>query len=81
MVNLNYALFKRTPTNYYFFNRESYINSRHLQYFEFIGKLFGLSLTKNSLMVSPSFSILLYKMILSEEITLKDILTEFEDER
>lgn len=77
MVNLNYALFKRTPQNYYFFYRESSFNPRDLQYFEFIGKLFGFSLTKNSLFVSPSFSIMLYKLILGEEITFDDIIEGF----
>lgn len=48
-----------------------------LQFFEFIGKLFAYSLFKKSILVSPSFSIILYKMILEEEITLKDILPEF----
>jgi hypothetical protein len=66
MVNLNYALFKRTKNNYYFFNSESKVNPRHLQYFEFIGKLFGFSLAHKSIFVSPSFSIMLYKMILGE---------------
>ena len=64
MVNLNYALFSRTPKNYYFFSRESYVNPRHLQYFEFIGKLFAFALTDNSLFVSPSFSFILYKLLL-----------------
>ena len=32
MVNLNYGLFTKTSKNYYFFNRESWINPRHLQF-------------------------------------------------
>jgi hypothetical protein len=51
-----------------------------LQYFEFIGKLFAFSLTESSLLVSPSFSSLLYKMMLGEEITIDDIVEEFEEE-
>lgn len=47
-----------------------------MQYFEFIGKLFGFSLAHNSIFVSPSFSIMLYKMILGEDITFEDIADE-----
>jgi hypothetical protein len=44
MVNPNYGLFMKTSKNYYFFNRESWINPRHLQYYEFIGKIFASSI-------------------------------------
>ena len=66
MVNLNYALFAKTSKNYYFFNRESWINPRHLQYFEFIGKLFAYAVINNDYCLTPSFSIVLYKMIVGE---------------
>ena len=33
MVNLNYGLFVKTSNNFYYFNRESWINPRHLQFF------------------------------------------------
>lgn len=79
MVDLNYALFKRTENNHYFFNRESDVNPRHLQYFEFIGKLVGFSLTKGSLLVSPSLSPIIYKMMLGEEITIEDIIEDFKE--
>ena len=65
LVNLHYLLFSRMPKNYYFFSRESFLNPRHLQYFEFVGKLFAFALTDNSLFISPSFSLLLYKLLLS----------------
>jgi hypothetical protein len=32
MANLNYGIFMKTSKNYYFFNRESWINPRHLQF-------------------------------------------------
>jgi hypothetical protein len=51
-----------------------------LQYLEFIGKLFAFSITETSLLMSPSFSNLLYKMMLGEEITIDDIVEEFEEE-
>ena len=79
MVNLNYGLFTKTSSNYYFFNRESWINPRHLQYFEFIGKLFALSLIKNDYFVAPSFSLVIYKMILGEEIEIQDLKSEFDE--
>ena len=66
MVNLDYGLFAKSSKNYYFFNRESWINPRHLQFYEFIGKMFALSIIKPSYFVSPSFSIIVYKMILEE---------------
>jgi hypothetical protein len=66
MVNLDYALFIRTFYNNYYFNKESDFNPRHLQYFEFIGKVIGFSLTNSTMFVSPSLSILIYKMILGE---------------
>jgi hypothetical protein len=66
MVNLDYGLFSKTFKNYYFFNRESWINPRHLQFFEFIGKLFALSIFKEGYFLSPAFSIILYKMILNQ---------------
>ena len=65
VVNLDYLLFSRTPKNSYFFSRESFLNPRHLQYFEFVGKLFACALAKDSLFISPSFSLLLYKLLLS----------------
>ena len=65
MVNLDYALFTRTFYNNYYFNKESDFNPRHLQYFEFIGKVVGFSLA-NNMFVSPSLSILIYKMMLGE---------------
>lgn len=70
MVNLDTGLFRLTDKNNYFFNRESYINPRHLQYFEFIGKLVANSLLRTEFTVSPSLSIILYKLILSETITI-----------
>ena len=70
MVNLDTGLFRLTDKNNYFFNRESYINPRHLQYFEFIGKLAALSLLRAEFTVSPSLSKILYKMILGETITI-----------
>jgi hypothetical protein len=66
MVNLNYALFAKTSKNYYFFNRESWINPRHLQYFEFIGKLFACAVINSEYFLTPSFSIVLYKLIVGE---------------
>ena len=78
MVN-NYGLFTKTLSNYYFFNRESWVNPRHLQYFEFIGKLFALSLIKNDYFVAPSFSLVIYKMILGEEIEIQDLKSEFDE--
>jgi hypothetical protein len=68
MVNLNYGLFVRTSKNYYYFNRESWINPRHLQFFEFIGKLFALSFMNKNYYLAPSFSTALYRAILSEPV-------------
>ena len=79
MVNLNYGLFVKTSKNIYYFNRESWINPRHLQFFEFIGKLFAMSIVKKDLFICPSFSILLYKMLLGEPIEMKDIIDEFDE--
>lgn len=79
MVNLNYGLFSKASSNYYFFNRESWINPRHLQYFEFIGKLFALSIIRKNYFVSPSFSTVIYKMILGEKIEIEDLRSEFDE--
>jgi hypothetical protein len=68
MVNLNYGLFMKTSKNYYYFNRESWVNPRHLQFFDFIGKLFALSIVRDGFLLGPSFSILLYKMLLGEKV-------------
>ena len=78
MVN-NYGLFTKTLSNYYFFNRESWVNPRHLQYFEFIGKLFALALIRPDFFVVPSFSLVIYKMILGEKIEIKDLNSEFDE--
>ena len=79
MVNLNYGLFVKTSNNFYYFNRESWINPRHLQFFQFIGKLFALSIVRESFFLCPSFSILIYKMILGEEIEIEDIIEECDE--
>jgi membrane-anchored glycerophosphoryl diester phosphodiesterase (GDPDase) len=50
-----------------------------LQYFEFIGKLFALSLIKNDYFVAPSFSLVVYKMILGEKIKIEDLKSEFDE--
>jgi hypothetical protein len=79
MANLNYGIFMRTGKNYYFFNRESWINPRHLQFLEFIGKLFALAIINREFYLAPSFSILIYKMILGERIDIADIAKEFDE--
>jgi hypothetical protein len=79
MVNLDYGLFTRTSKNYYFFNRESWVNPRHLQFFEFIGKLFALSCIKQGYFLSPSFSSVIYKMILEEKVEVEDLVEEFDE--
>ena len=79
MVNLNYGLFVKTSKNYYYFNRESWINPIHLQFFEFIGKLFAMSIVRGEFFLGPCFSILIYKMILGEEILIEDIIEEFDE--
>ena len=68
MVNLNYGLFSKSSSNYYFFNKESGINPRHLQFIEFIGKIFALSLLRGHFYVYPSFSTILYKKLLGLNI-------------
>jgi len=79
MVNLDYGLFVKSSKNYYFFNRDSWINPRHLQYFEFIGKLFALSFIKKVYFLSPCFSTVIYKIILGEKIGVDDLLDEFDE--
>lgn len=79
MVNLDYGLFTKTAKNYYYFNRESWVNPRHLQFFEFIGKIFAMSIIYQSRQLVPSFSILLYKSLLREKIDIQDIIEEFDE--
>ena len=79
MVNLNFGLFSKTSSNFYFFNRESWVNPRHLQYFEFIGKLFALAIIRKDFFIYPSFSIVIYKMILGEKIDIEDLRAEFDE--
>lgn len=79
MVDLDYGLFTKSSKNYYFFNRESWVNPRHLQFFEFIGKLFALSLVQRErYSLCPSFSIIIYKMILGQPISVDDLVEEFD---
>lgn len=81
MVNPGFSLFSPTDAGSYFFSRDSYVNPRHLQYFEFIGKLFALALTYcEFLFISVPFSPLLYKMILNQPITPEDLFSEFKEE-
>ena len=79
MVNLNYGLFTKTSKNYYYFNRESWINPRHLQFLQFIGKLFAMSIINRDFYVCPSFSTLIYKMILGVKIEIEDLIFEFDE--
>jgi hypothetical protein len=64
MANLDYGLFVKSSSNFYFFNRESWVNPRHLQFLEFIGKLFALSLVNQNLYLAFSFSTAIYRAIL-----------------
>lgn len=79
MVNLDYSLFSRNRKNYYFFSRESWINPRHLQFFEFIGKLVALSIINKSLFMAPSFSLAFYKIILGKTVTVTDLMDDFDE--
>jgi hypothetical protein len=79
MVNPNFALFSPTR-NGSFFSQESHVNPRHLQYFEFVGKLFAFALTHKFLLIASAYSPLLYKMMLRHPITPEDVLAEFEEE-
>lgn len=73
-----------TPGNVYFFSKNCLANALHLQYFEFIGKIVGLSLISPTYYITPSLSPLLYKILLDEKIELNDIAghyktTDFEE--
>lgn len=79
MVNLDLALFVKTPSDFHYLNSlnsESDINPCHLHYFEFIGKLFGFSIINPMFFICPSFSRILYKLILSETIQIEDLIAE-----
>lgn len=80
IVNPDYSLFAPTGSGSFFFSPDSYVNPRHLQYFEFIGKLFAFALTHEFLLITSSFSPLLYKMMLKHPITPEDVLSEFQEE-
>jgi hypothetical protein len=78
MANLNYGIFVKISKNYYF-NCESWVNPQHLQFFEFIGKLFSLSIVHERFLIRSSFSILLIRMLLGEKILVRGIGNEFDE--
>jgi hypothetical protein len=57
-----------TPQNYYHFAKQIGLNPRNLQYYEFIGKLFGKSIISKNYFVCPNFTLLLYKYLLDVPI-------------
>jgi ABC-type sulfate transport system permease subunit len=66
-------MFELTPGHVYFFSKNCCANPLHLQYFEFIGKIFGLSLIHSSYYISPTLSKLIYKLLLDEKIDFDDV--------
>ena len=73
MFNPDYALFKPSSTgNTYQPSSMSYINTEHLSYFKFVGRVMGKALHDNQLLdayFTPAF----YKQILNLPISYKDI--------
>jgi len=73
--NLNYSLFKYSTDNSYKLeiNPESGIaNENHLNYFEFIGRVLGLTIF-HSQHLSVSFTNLFYKKLLGRKLNLSDL--------
>ena len=73
MFNPNYSLFKLTDNGVsHYFNTQSYINPDHLHYLKFIGRMVGKALLDGHVM-DCYFAKPLYKMILGEDLTFKDL--------
>jgi E3 ubiquitin-protein ligase HUWE1 len=73
MFNPNYGLFKPSSTgNTYQPSSMSYVNTEHLQYFKFIGRIMGKAL-HDGFMLDAYFTPAFYKHILNLPITYLDM--------
>ena len=73
MFNQNYALFtKSSINNTYQPSSKSYINTDHLNYFKFIGRVMGKALHDGN-MLDAYFTPAFYKHILGLPITFQDM--------
>lgn len=72
--NINKGLFQRSENEEYSFiiHRNILSNVENLVIFNFIGKIIGKALLEN-LSINSCLNKIFYKMILNEEITLKDL--------
>eukprot|EP00818_Percolomonas_sp_WS_P010924 CAMPEP_0117451014 /NCGR_PEP_ID=MMETSP0759-20121206/8779_1 /TAXON_ID=63605 /ORGANISM="Percolomonas cosmopolitus, Strain WS" /LENGTH=1324 /DNA_ID=CAMNT_0005243581 /DNA_START=1599 /DNA_END=5573 /DNA_ORIENTATION=- len=72
MFNPNYALFTRSADRLYQPNAYSYINSEHLEYFQFVARVIAMAVYNNQLL-DCFFTRSFYKHILGKKITYHDI--------
>lgn len=74
MFNPNYCLFGATSGEGYTqqINPESGINSEHLQYFRFIGRVIGMAIFHRRFLV-VSFATYIYKLILGKPVSLQEM--------
>ena len=72
LFNPGFGLFIKSGKESYFPNSMSYINTNHIDFFEFAGKIIGLALIKNQY-VDAHLSFALLKQILHQDIVFKDL--------
>jgi E3 ubiquitin-protein ligase HUWE1 len=73
MFNPNYSLYTLTDNGVsHYFNTQSYINPDHLSFIKFTGRMVGKALFDGQYM-DCYFAKPLYKMILGEDLTFKDL--------
>jgi len=74
--NPNYSFFKYTNDKTYELNinpMSGFVESDHLNYFKFIGRIIGLALLQNQ-HLSVNFSYIFYKKIFNKKISFKDLI-------
>jgi len=73
MFNPDYSLFNLTDNGVsYYANPQSYVNTEHLNFFKFIGRMVGKAIY-DGMLLECYFARSLYKMMLGEDILFEDL--------
>lgn len=73
MFNPDYSLFNLTDNGVsYYANPQSYVNTEHLNFFKFIGRMVGKAIY-DGMLLECYFARSLYKMMLGEDIVFEDL--------
>ncbi|ESO02744.1 hypothetical protein HELRODRAFT_112481 [Helobdella robusta] len=72
MFNPAFGLFQYTRDNQLYINPDSHVNSSHLYYFKFVGRIMALCILHGH-QIDADFTLPFYKQMLRQEVTLDDL--------